>query len=61
MVDLMVRPPKPSEASYARWKEQRDAIYDDLQRKSKMVYVKLNSIPVSWCEGLNSIPVSVCM
>jgi hypothetical protein len=47
MVDLMVRPPTPGDASYTRWKGERDAIFNDMKKKSKLVYEKLNSITVS--------------
>ena len=47
MVDLMVRPPQPLDASYSRWKEQTDAVFNDMRRKSELMHLKLNSVPVS--------------
>ena len=43
MCDLMLNEPRPGEASYAKWKEEKDALYGALKRKSIMMHRKLNS------------------
>jgi len=50
MVDLMLNEPKPGEASYAKWREEKDSLYGALARKSKMVHAKLNAIDGVSCQ-----------
>ena len=41
---------QPGEASYAKWKEEKDSLYSALSRKSKMVTTKLNAIDGVSCQ-----------
>jgi len=50
MVDLMLNEPKPGDASYTAWKDEKDKIFNSLMRKSKMVHKKLNSIKGVSCQ-----------
>lgn len=43
-------PEQPGEASYAKWKEEKDSLYSALSRKSKMVHTKLNAIEGVSCQ-----------
>ena len=52
MCDLMLNEPRPGEASYAKWKEEKDALYGALKRKSIMMHRKLNSIKGISCNEL---------
>ena len=46
----MLNEPKPGEASYAKWREEKDSLYGALARKSKMVHAKLNAIDGVSCQ-----------
>jgi aspartate/methionine/tyrosine aminotransferase len=51
---LMVTPPKPGDASYALYEQEKQAILNDLKEKSKIIGDELNKIPgisVSYPEG----------
>lgn len=50
MVDLMLNEPQPGDSSYPTWKAEKDRIFNSLQRKSKMVHTKLNSINGISCQ-----------
>ena len=52
MCDLMLNEPRPGEASYAKWKEEKDALYGALKRKSIMMHRKLNAIEGISCNEL---------
>jgi len=50
MADLMVKGPKPGDASYESHEAEKKAIYDSLKRRAKIVEVGLNSIPGFSCQ-----------
>jgi len=52
MVDVMVKPPRPGDESYALFKEETTAIFDSLKRKSIMLYNFLNQIEGVSCQPL---------
>jgi aspartate/methionine/tyrosine aminotransferase len=56
MVDLMLSPPKPGDASYESYRAEYDGIFDALKRKSQMVYKALNAI-----EGISVQPLTGAM
>ena len=52
MVDLMVKPPAPGDASYEEFQAQSSAIFNSLKRKSQFLYDALNSIEGIECQPL---------
>lgn len=50
MTGLMVNPPKVGEPSYELYNSERQAIYNDLKRKSKIVVDSLNKIDGMSCQ-----------
>nr|CAG4716117.1 unnamed protein product [Naegleria fowleri] len=56
MVDLMVRPPAPGEASYEEYIKERDAILNSLKRRAEKLVKMLNSL-----EGVSCQPVEGAM
>ena len=56
MVDLMLAPPKPGDASYESFRAEYDGIFNALKRKSQMVYKALNAI-----EGISVQPLTGAM
>ena len=52
MVDLMVKPPAPGDASHARFEEERAAILGALRRKSALLRAFLNSVEGVSCQPL---------
>lgn len=53
-VDLMVKPPKPGEASYESFIEQHDAILSSLGRRAKMITEGLNELVGCSCQPVVS-------
>lgn len=52
LVYLMVRPPRPGEASYGLFVRERDSILEGLKRRATMLAEGLNSIPGYSCQPL---------
>jgi aspartate/methionine/tyrosine aminotransferase len=53
MLDCMVRPPQPGDASYESFRAEYDGIFNALKRKSQMVYKALNAIEGVSCQQLS--------
>lgn len=53
VTSLMVNPPTESDDSFQKYKTERDSVMGALNRKSKMVYEKLNAIPGVSCQPLD--------
>eukprot|EP01027_Heterolobosea_sp_BB2_P022498 GEZU01033141.1.p1 GENE.GEZU01033141.1~~GEZU01033141.1.p1 ORF type:complete len:499 (-),score=198.56 GEZU01033141.1:69-1565(-) len=49
MVDLMVNPPKPGDASYEQYVSERDAIIQSLKRRAQTLVKKLNELEGVTC------------
>ncbi|KAI8589997.1 pyridoxal phosphate-dependent transferase [Geranomyces variabilis] len=50
LVDLMVRPPVKGDASYARYKEEIDGIYESLKRRAARLAAAFNALPGVSCQ-----------
>jgi len=48
--ELMVNPPKKGEASFEEFENEKQAIYDSLKNRAKLVSEKLNEIPGISCQ-----------
>ncbi|KAK0536210.1 alanine transaminase [Tilletia horrida] len=48
-IDLLVRPPREGEPSYALWKEETDGIYETLKSRSERMQAKFNELPGVVC------------
>ncbi|KAK0569819.1 alanine transaminase [Tilletia horrida] len=48
-IDLLVRPPKEGEESYALYKEETDGIYQTLKSRSEKMQAKFNELPGVVC------------
>lgn len=48
-VDLLVRPPRPGDASYDLFKQETDAIFDTLKTRSRMMAAKFNELTGVHC------------
>lgn len=51
MISLMVNPPKPGDESFDQFVQERDDIYNSLQRRAKLVVSTLNSLPGVSCNS----------
>ena len=56
MTGLMVRPPQPGDPSFARYEQERGAVFDSLQRKSRMLVRVVNEL-----DGVSCQPVEGAM
>lgn len=50
MVDLMVNPPQPQDASYEQYVQERDAILGSLKRRAEKLVATLNSLEGVSCQ-----------
>lgn len=48
-IDLLVRPPKEGEESYALFKEETEGIYQTLKSRSEKMHAKFNELPEVVC------------
>eukprot|EP01039_Chlorochromonas_danica_P004293 gene4293-4713_t len=50
---LMVQPPKPNDASYASYKQEKDTILQSMQRRADMLSKALNSVDGMSCTSID--------